>query len=467
MIFLMGLLIAFQGAVFAETDLVLPECPPGFDVTSPGREGRICRRLASMAYQDLAYGQSQLRGTLIPTYFEQLINQDPVTTTQLVTRIDKMITDVEVNGSITLLEADMMLMDPDDYRNAVFRNGPRGERYADVELTVPDFPEVLATRIPTFQQRGAEYVNATIVGAPRYPINFGSIVPSSTSGARAGYPTDSPASNEMLRCTTGGFFNRAQSPEILFNRCGSLGCNIAGDLGPSNAECNTPKRVRLSLDGKQVSFSCNPGGIQDANVNRAVNGQRMCDPLLYGFKPALIGSGERALSACHHPPSDKIGRFGSYTETIAGRIGANGIGTEHLHALPERQAMKMAQICPSMSCGPSGEAPRLESQCDRMARNEIDNNITVPDDLKPIKGSILLAAKLAMENARLWETKKRRHIEYCRDMKRNPEKDNCLTIGYRIQLIEDAIEKLKLYSPSTPRDETIPMVGTPVSESAG
>ena len=477
-----------------EEPIPMPECSFGEDVST----NRSCRKLAQCSFDTLRY-YSRGIDTWGASYLEQLVNQDPVSAPQQMTKVNQSVSVLNQTGSEVDLDAIMASPSGSEeeevylreYRDMVFRGRANG--YEDLHYSAPELPRIIATRLPYYQERAQEAIDGALLYSQDREITFGNMTPAAHRPSQLNYPTESAASNEMLRCTTGGFFNRAQQLEFVPNpqtahlsthkrthffvertngrptsRYEVRSVNILTSRqnnqlqtnSPGQHECNTPNKVRLSLNGRMMDFSCNPARVvndndDDPNTAKAADGQRMCDPILYGFIPKEIEADTKAnLTACHHPRGDQIGRFGSYTETIAGRV-----GTEVLHSLPQTKSMGMAMICPGCM-----QDKEIESKCDRMARLDIAPKVKVPNELKDIRGDFLLAAQLALENPNVWAHKVRRFGEYCNSMQRNREKENCNTIGRRMDMIQTVIERLKAITPEQPSEL---MSGRVQSDSAG
>lgn len=320
------------------------------------------------------------------TYQSQLLNQDPLSTPRLQQRLSDQLQNYAAIQSS--LEAETLA---------------RGQKTSTSQsLYIP--PDV-AVRTLFYQEKMNENIRQEVVADKDFPIQLQSFRASQGDHRNCGYTfKKAPPMNQ--RCASGGFLTQSQKPERPKDTT-----NLLNDFTQwQSRQCKTPSQVQLLIDGQKVKLSCSPGSVKDENTQRAFHAMQMCDPLLYGFHLAPLKTPQRALALCAPPQQDIIGRSSIYSYNILGRTSGKG---------------------------------DLESLCEAMAKSYVSPRVkpkvseTTTNDL-----SLILAAKLAMENNHLWTLKKKHVHNYCDGMsKKYIEYDTCQSLLRRVIAIEDIMKK--------------------------
>ncbi len=315
------------------------------------------------------------------SYWTQLLNRDLISAPQLEARV-----------SGILYELDFLRSEASE-RGVADQLSPWPPLHSDV-----------TSRLSFFRERAVQQIRGRLQGANPLPINFTTMTPAPRGlENRSGYPRTPVTSIHNNRCLTGGFVGNARRPNLEgFNRTASLNnnFNMWTDL-----VCDTPDSITLQLNGQATLFSCNPGGLSEVNINNTIQAMEMCDPLLYGFFPFSLEDTDTILSLCRFPNQMMIGRSSTYDDQFAGPNSSN----------------------------PSG----YSSHCELMAQSQIPSNFTSPAGTNERDPSLILAARLALENPQAFQQKRVRLNNQCRDIDSNAmPASHCRNLLHRLSEVE-------------------------------
>ncbi len=321
------------------------------------------------------------------SYWIQLLNQDMVSTPQLEARLTSLYEELEFL---------------------------RAEAEDREENSIPPWPPIhpdVAVRTGYIRNQVVNSVRSQLRASSPLPMEFRSVTPAPPGAEnRSGYPRESSNSPAIHNCLTGGFVTQSEQPNLEgLQRNASLLNNFARW---TDRICSTPESVRLQLNGQSFDLSCNPGGLEQQNLNNAIQAMEMCDPLLYGFFPRSLNTENRILSLCRFPNQMIIGQSQTYDSQFAGPNSSN----------------------------PSG----YQSHCDVMSRAQIGHLFTPPEGIEEDDAGLVLAARLALENPRVFAQKRQRLNNRCQSLEADARQASlCRNLLHRLSEVERVREVLR------------------------
>ncbi len=343
--------------------------------------------------ENLATEERQSLEQAYETFHTQLLNHDQISTARLNERLSDSLLQFAAFQATYQAEA-----------IAAGKSPPK--------MPTPDIQGVVGVRTEFYQQEIRKNRQRFLQDSEALNINFQSIHPSALRAtAASGYPTSPPHPDVRYRCTQGGFMTDAQKPESPPKTM-----NLMNTFKrPEDFYCQTPKQVKLNLDGRPFTVGCGPSNANDdPNTARAMGAMTLCDPMLYGFVPAAPSGSQQVLGVCRFPEqpiyANIIGRSTTYSENLQGRSEGQYI-----------------------------------SHCDTSARAIISPQVAA---LLRTSGntdhSLKLAAKLAIENSQLWQVKQKRIIDQCKELKpQHIEYGHCENLKQRVSAIKKEIQNFQ------------------------